>query len=131
MHGVILLYKCNCQIEANEYTMIIPLILVLFVKETYAQDGVDTHEFIEWLEGLNALELVAFIFLLLPVVGTLLCTANAVFKWNTGCCRACCGNSRWGRRIKRLPATPIVKSTKSTVPGAAIVVGPNFQKSVV
>ena len=71
-----------------------------------------THKFVEWMGDLNTLELVAFIFLLLPIVGTLLCTANAVFKWNTGCCRACCAN-RGIRSVRRRPVTPVVKSNVS------------------
>jgi len=86
-----------------------------------------THKFIEWIEGLNTLELVAFILLLLPIVGTLLCTANSIFKWNTGCCRACCAN-RKGKYVKRLPVAPVLKSTR---PGASIVVGPDLKKSAV
>ena len=85
-----------------------------------------THKFIDWVEGLNTMELVAFVFLMIPVVGTLACTGNAVFKWNTGCCKACCGK-RGRKNIKRLPVTPVIKS--NTVPASTIIGGPHFRKA--
>jgi hypothetical protein len=83
----------------------------------------DKHSFIEWIEGLNTLELVAVVFFLLPIVGTLVCMANSIFKWNTGCCRACCGN-RSGR-YNRLTVAPVI-TAKTTVLASSLATGRNF-----
>ena len=44
----------------------------------------------DWLTNLSPMELVAFSFLGLPVVGTLVCMGNSIFRWNEGCLKKCC-----------------------------------------
>ena len=81
-------------------------------------------KFVDWLEDLNTMEIVAFVFLMVPVLGTLLCTANSIFRWNTGCCKSCCGNIKRRKPVQRLPVAPVVKSSKAVGASKAIVVGP-------
>tara|TARA_Y100000389_G_scaffold201944_1_gene245927 strand:- start:29 stop:913 length:885 start_codon:yes stop_codon:yes gene_type:complete len=79
-----------------------------------------------WFEKLNTLELVAVIFFLIPILGTVLCITNSIFKWNTGCCKACCNR----KSIQRGPVREVLRSTKKeSKPGAEIVYGPNAAKS--
>lgn len=70
----------------------------------------------EWLKGLNTMEIIAVVAVLIPVVGTLVCMANSIFRWNEGCLKTCCGNRY--RSPKRIPAAKVIK------PGSVIVVGP-------
>lgn len=44
----------------------------------------------DWLTNLSPMELVAFGFLGLPAVGTLVCMGNSIFRWNEGCLKKCC-----------------------------------------
>lgn len=65
---------------------------------------------VDWLSDLSPMEIVAFAFLATPVVGTLVCMANSIFRWNQGCLKKCCHHKSNKSTWKRTQVADTIKS---------------------